>query len=173
MIHIEVWYFKMKLNFFLRWVAYQLIYIISIFVLMKSILHKIVSIAMALLLLLSTMSWKVEKHYCMGRLMDVTLFSDVQSCGMETEALNVLNNNNLNETEKSCCEEQIAFVEGQNHLKVSLDDLQNSASVFLIAYTYTSLQLYADLFELPTTFDEYPPPLLVKNIHLLDEVFLI
>jgi len=43
---------------------------------MKEVFHKIASITMAFLLLLSTVSWKVEKHYCMGRLMDMTLVAE-------------------------------------------------------------------------------------------------
>ncbi len=135
--------------------------------------QKIVSITMAILLLLSTVSWKVEKHYCMGRLMDVALFSNVETCGMGVDSLDVSKKNNFSETEKSCCEEQVAYVEGQNDLKVTIDDLDNSTSIFLIAYTYSSILQYENLFKLPGSFDSYPPPEIVKNIHLLDEVFLI
>ena len=41
---------------------------------------------MALLVLVSTVSWTVDKHLCMGRVMDISFFADAESCGMEKAA---------------------------------------------------------------------------------------
>ncbi|WP_235856455.1 HYC_CC_PP family protein [Flagellimonas oceanensis] len=41
---------------------------------MKQFFHQIVSSLMALLVLASTVSWTVDKHICMGRVMDISLF---------------------------------------------------------------------------------------------------
>ena len=38
---------------------------------------------MAVMLLLSTTSWTVGKHYCMGLLVDISLFAQAENCGME------------------------------------------------------------------------------------------
>jgi hypothetical protein len=46
----------------------------------KKALHKTLSLVMAMLLLLSTVSWTIEKHTCMGRVMDVALFAKAQDC---------------------------------------------------------------------------------------------
>ena len=126
---------------------------------------------MALLLLLSTVSWKVEKHYCMGRLMDVALFTDVDTCGMDMSMS--MDSENLGETEYSCCDDEVVFVEGQNDLKISFNDLDVEQQSFLVAFTHTYLHSLQDVKEQPVPHEKYPPLILVKDIQLLDEVFLI
>ncbi|MFS4494381.1 HYC_CC_PP family protein [Maribacter sp. 2308TA10-17] len=138
---------------------------------MQEVLHKITSITMALLLLLSTVSWKVEKHYCMGRLMDVALFTDVDTCGMDMSMSET--EENLAETENSCCDDEVVFVEGQDDLKISFNDLDIKQQSFLVAFTITYLLSLQDVKEQPVPHEQYPPPILVKDIQLLDEVFLI
>lgn len=126
---------------------------------------------MALLLLLSTTSWKVEKHYCMGRLMNVALFTDVETCGMDMSAS--MAGENLGEAKNSCCDDEVVFVDGQDDLKISFNDLNVEQQSFLIALSYTYFSVLHDLKEQPVPHERYPPPILVKNIQLLDEAFLI
>lgn len=126
---------------------------------------------MALLLLLSTTSWKVEKHYCMGRLMDVALFTDAETCGMDMSAVMV--DENADETKNSCCDDEVIFVDGQDDLQLSFNDLDIDKQFFLIAVTHSYLGIFQDLTLQSVPHEEYPPPLLVKDIQLLDEVYLI
>lgn len=138
---------------------------------MKAVLHKIASIAMALLLLLSTTSWKVEKHYCMGRLINVALFVHVDDCGMDMDLLRStepkLDNKN------SCCDDRVILIEGQDDLKISFHDLDVKGQTFLIALSYTFSDSGVILGHQAVAQSIYPPPILVKDIQLLDEVFLI
>jgi hypothetical protein len=138
---------------------------------MKSIIHKMTSLLMTILLLLSTTSWKVEKHYCMGHLMDVALFTDVDTCGMNMSTVDTTEA--LNKSENSCCNDEIIFVEGQDDLKLSFNDLDTDQQSFLIAFKYS----YSHIFQAQTDqfvpHDQYPPPILVKDIQLFDEVYLI
>ena len=46
----------------------------------KQWLHKVFSISMALLVLFSTISFTVEKHYCGDFLIDTDVFSQVKKC---------------------------------------------------------------------------------------------
>jgi len=138
---------------------------------MKEAFHKITSIVMALLLLLSTISWKVEKHYCMGRLMDVALFTDVETCGMDMA--DVMDAADFGKTKPSCCDNEVIFVDGQDDLKISFNDLEFQNQSFLVGLLYSYLSIAQDLKEQPVPNEQYPPPKLVKDIQLLDEVFLI
>ena len=138
---------------------------------MKEVLHKIFSITMARLLLLSTISWKVEKHYCMGRLMDVALFVDVANCGMDMASMD---DGALDGIEKkSCCDDEVFVVDGQDDLKLSFNNLDTKQQFFLIAHTYLYLRIFKIQKEQPVPNEKYPPPLLVKDIHSLDQVYLI
>lgn len=138
---------------------------------MKEVFHKIVSIAMAVLLLLSTISWKVEKHYCMGRLMDVALFTNVDTCGMDMSVSQ--DNQDVEKAINSCCDDQVILVDGQDDLQLSFNDLDFEQQSFLLAYSYFYNHLFQVQEEQEVLNEHYPPPILVKDIQLLDEVYLI
>ncbi len=139
---------------------------------MKVVLHKIGSIALAFLLLASTTSWAVGKHYCMGRVMDVSFFAHADDCGMDMDMPS--GDDSEMEASDSCCSDKIVHIQGQDDLKASsfaeigLDQLH-----FLLAVTHFQTFLSSETKEQPVPHDQYPPPILVKDIHLLDQVFLI
>lgn len=124
---------------------------------------------MALLVLLSTISWSVDKHLCMGRVMDISFFSHADDCGMKM-ALSLLEE----DTEKpGCCDDESFVLEGQDDLKLTWSDLDLEQQSFLVAFSTSYLDLFVPLEELPVPHEEYPPPILVRDIHVLDQVFLI
>lgn len=126
---------------------------------------------MAFLVLLSTISWKVEKHYCMGRLMDMALFLEVDDCGMGMEGLEL--EEDAKEAKDSCCNDEVIFLEGQDTLTASFEDLEYEQQVFLTVFTHA----YRSIFEVPISsfvpHEHYPPPQLTEDIKLLYQVFLI
>lgn len=138
---------------------------------MKAVLHKIASMAMALLLLLSTTSWKVEKHYCMGRLINVALFVHVDDCGMGMDLIR--NTDSKLQTKNSCCDDKVVLIEGQDDLKISFNDLDVNGQTYFISQNYTFGDRGLILEHKAVSQKTYPPPILVKDIQLLDEVFLI
>ncbi|MBM1104673.1 hypothetical protein JQC67_00850 [Aurantibacter crassamenti] len=125
---------------------------------------------MAMLLLASTVSWTVSKHYCMGRLMDVALFTHAEDCGMQ-----MLNSDSSTPiaNEDSCCANDFIIVTGQDELTITFNDLKLDQQYFLVSLVQSYINiLYGDT-ELSVPINHYPPPLLVKNLQLLDEVYLI
>ena len=125
---------------------------------------------MALLLLASTTSWKVEKHFCMGHLVDMAFFVDAQDCGMEMAS------ETTSETtidKKSCCDDEVFAIEGQNDVKPSFNDIDLEQQLFLVAYSYTYLGLFEPKETHVIPHKQYIPPKIIKDIQLLDDVFLI
>jgi hypothetical protein len=127
---------------------------------------------MAVLLLASTTSWTVDKHYCMGHLQDVALFANAESCGMAMDAPEDLA---FSDTPDSCCKDVVVFINGQNDLKQVTNDVGIGHQSFWFdnPFTYTYGSLIPPVGQRMVTQKHYPPPLLVKNIQLLDQVFLI
>ena len=123
---------------------------------------------MALLLLLSTVSWTVNTHKCMGRTMDVAVFSKAKGCGME-EALLAIEASE----ENHCCDNESFTVKGQDDLRLSLSDISFDQQLFLVAYATSFFYLKDNTEKNLLSDDCYPPPPLIKDIQLLDEVFLI
>ncbi|MFD2099696.1 HYC_CC_PP family protein [Flagellimonas iocasae] len=128
---------------------------------MKQIFHQIVSTVMALLVLASTVSWTVDKHLCMGRVMDISLFSHADDCGMSQDM------------EKSCCDDESFTIKGQDNLKVTFDDFSLDQQVFLVSFVQTYFQLFEIDSEESNLFNEYNPPPLIRDVQVLDQTFLI
>lgn len=120
---------------------------------------------MALLVLFSTMSFTVDKHFCGEILVDQAVFSEAKTCGMHSDM--------PASAEDECCDEEKIFVEGQKELKISFDDLDLEKQVFLASFTWSYSELFEGEAQAETPFFHYEPPLLVYDIHLLDETFLI
>ncbi|KAA5826289.1 hypothetical protein FPF71_05595 [Algibacter amylolyticus] len=131
----------------------------------KVLLHKSFSALMALLVLFSTVSFTIEKHFCGDVLVDVSMFADAEKC--EMEALEVL-------LKKTCCKDEIDVFKGQDELTVStFEDLDFEKQQFLAAFTYSYIDCFASLPKQTIPHKDYSPPNLVTDIQVLDQVFII
>ena len=135
----------------------------------KIFLHKTFSVTLACLVLFSTLSFTVEKHYCGDKLIDVAIFSKVDSCVPEMELVTI------NTVEKKhCCKDEIQIFKGQDKLnKTSFEDLHFDHQFYLSAFTYSYMNLFEGLPELVIPHKNYTPPNLVADIQVLDQVFII
>lgn len=138
---------------------------------MKNIFNKISSFSMALLVLLSTLSLTVESHYCGDVLVDSSFFGSVESCGMEVEQEPTSSDCNI--TKKNCCSDEQLVVNGQNELKISFDKLTFEQQVFVASIVYSYINLFEGTEESVTSFRDYSPPPLVRDVQVLDQTFLI
>ena len=135
---------------------------------MKSTAHKIVSPFLALLVLLSTVSWTVDKHLCMGRVMDTSFFIPAKDCGIEM-AMKVLEK----DVENHCCDDESFTLEGQGDLKLSWEQLSLETQLFVVSFLQSSFQVNL-LPEKNTILEQiHPPPLIVEDLNLVYKVFLI
>ena len=134
----------------------------------KKISHKMFSVSMALLVLLSTVSFTMEKHFCGDTLIDVAIFSKVNSCGMDMESDSQISD------KKSCCKDELEIVKGQDKLKkVSFEDLNLDNQFFLPTIVYSFTNLFKGLPRQIVPHKNYSPPNLVVDIHVLEQVFII
>ncbi|MUP43008.1 HYC_CC_PP family protein [Christiangramia aestuarii] len=130
---------------------------------MKKAFQHILSLSMAFLVMLSTMSFTVDKHFCGSHLVDKAVFSKAKTCGMQMSA----------EAENHCCTNEKVSVEGQDELKISFDSFDFHQQLFITTFTYTYFELFESLPKQVIPFKDYSPPLLVTDIQLEDQVFLI
>ncbi len=130
---------------------------------MKKAFQHILSLTMAFLVMLSTMSFTVDKHFCGSHLVDKAVFSKAKTCGMQ-----------MNSTAEShCCTNEKVSVEGQDELKISFDSFDFQQQLFITTFTYAYFDLFESLPKQIIPFKDYSPPLLVTDIQLEDQVFLI
>ena len=126
---------------------------------------------MVFLLLVSTTSWKVEKHYCLGHVMDISFFTPAEDCGMETGTS--ADDNSIFQSEDSCCSDVTILMQGQDDLSISYNDFSIAHPLFFVVFTYSYFNIAAPEEVQPIKHHHYPPPIIVKDIQLLDETFLI
>jgi len=133
---------------------------------MKKTIRKISAFLMAIVVLLSTMSFTVSMHYCQGELVDTAIFQKAHSCGMEMGDDSTMKKN-------GCCDDKEIKIEGQDELKLPVAELNFDEQVFILSYVHSYLELVQTTEERKNTFFDYPPPFIVRQIFKLDESYLI
>ena len=124
---------------------------------------------MAMLVLCSTVSFTVEKHFCGDILVDVSVFTEVEKCAMEDfekeqEAI----------TKIACCKDTIDVFEGQDELIIkSYSDLEFEKKLFIASYICSYINFFEGLPQQVIPHRDYSPPNLVEDLILMDQVFLI
>lgn len=134
---------------------------------MKKYITKITSIALALFVLFSTLSFTVEKHYCGDFLVDVSFTGETVTCGMEM--------NMVSETKmKNCCKDEVQKVEGQDELQIQkIEQLSFEKQQFLAAYFLSFKELWVKKASNSVFYKDFSPPDLLKDYQVLHQTFLI
>ncbi|WP_417873456.1 HYC_CC_PP family protein [Xanthomarina gelatinilytica] len=137
---------------------------------MKQITHKILAFAMAFVVLFSITSFALNMHYCGDTLVETAIFHKAKGCGMEMEKPST---EGCSITKKNCCDDEQLTIEGQDELQLQVDKITFEQQVFLASFVYTYINLFEGLDKNVSSFEEYKPPLVVKQIFKIDETYLI
>ncbi len=142
---------------------------------MKKAIHKATSILMALVVLFSTMSFTLSSHYCGDSLVDSSIFSNLKSCGMESEmqSTDSLKSDDCSIAKKNCCSEETEIIKGQDKLQLTFEKASFDQQVFVAIFLHTYNNLFELSDEVAHSLSIYPPPIIVKQIFKLDETYLI
>jgi len=128
---------------------------------MQRIGLQIFSWAMSLLVLVSTVSWTIDQHICMGRVVSTAVFSEAAGCGMA-----------MSEDNK-CCDHKTDTLKGQDDLKHS-EIIIDFAPVAIVAdpFVLSIVNPTEITTEVPSIFRFHPPDS-PERLHLMFQVFLI
>jgi len=140
---------------------------------MKQIFNKILAILMSFVVLFSTMSFTISEHYCGGDLVNTAMFFEADSCEMEMEMDMSSSTEDCNFEKEDCCKDINKIVEGQNELNIQVVNLDFEQQSFIASFIYSYINLFEGLDKNVVPFKNYSPPLIVKDIQVLDQVFLI
>ena len=136
---------------------------------MKQLIHNFFSGLLAIIVLLSTLSFTVDSHYCGERLVDVAVFSEVRGCGMEME--NEMSDE-VSFSKKPCCKNETSIVEGNSIDQQVLKNLKLQQIDFVTAFVVSYNNLFLDNTQTSLLY-LYKPPLIHKDIILLFDNFRI
>ncbi len=125
---------------------------------------------MTFVVLFSTMSFTVNMHYCGDTLVESAIFQKAKGCGMEMEKPST---ESCSITKKNCCDDKQLAIEGQDELQLQLDKITFEQQVFIASLVYTYINLFEGLDNNVSSYEEYKPPLVVRQIFKIDETYLI
>jgi len=135
------------------------------------LLHKTLAVGLALLVLISTVSFTINSHYCGDTLVDTAIFKEAQACGMELQSNSASSECSI--MKKNCCSNEKLLIEGQDELKISFDKLSIDQQFFIASFVSSYINLFEGLEENVTSFQEYEPPPVIRQIYKIDETYLI
>lgn len=139
---------------------------------MRKVFSKIVAITLAFVVLFSTVSFSVGKHFCGDILVDVSLFKEASSCGMEMGATST---SGCETVKMNCCKDVQVIIEGQENLKdTPVNNSLTPVQIYaMVGFVYESLKRFDPEAPKVIVLEEYIPPLLMKDLQVQHQTFLI
>lgn len=137
---------------------------------MKSIFTKILSIILAFVLLFGTTSFSVDFHYCGEKLINISFTGKAEHC---SNLLKEMPPKKCNMMDKSCCSDKKMVKEGIDNLQQVLFELDSNTFTFINVFFDSYINLFEGLEEHFIPFEKYTPPIILKDIQVLHETFLI
>lgn len=144
---------------------------------------RILNIALALLVFISSSGFVVNKHYCRNELKDVAIFVRAESCHIKTKVqkmpaacpMHLAKGCEMPEQqdERDCCDDESEFV------KLEQDQQVQSLTVDLLKHPVTLVAIFVALkLQLPSqdartiSYLNYKPPLIVCDLSVSLQTFL-
>lgn len=134
------------------------------------VFNKCTGIILAVLVLCSTMSFTVHKHFCGPFLKDISVIIPSHGCGMETGDTK---DSCAVSLEKSCCNDIIELVKGQDDLKLTWDSIDLEQQQFITLFTHSYLYSITGDDIVESSFTAYSPPLVTQDIPVLHQALLL
>lgn len=139
---------------------------------MKTFIYKISSVLLAFVVLLSTVSFTVEKHYCKGHLVDVSYFGNANDCSSLDEDADHCEKGDR--CHKNCCKDEIKHLENQQDLQQSsIKKLSLDNQTLIVAFVLVKTGFFEWFDTQYVSALAYKPPKITSKLHILHEVYLI
>lgn len=134
---------------------------------MKQRFIKITSFTLSFLVLFSTLSFTVEKHFCGEFLMDVSFTGDAADCGMDMEKV-------TSAKKKGCCKDEVHQIEGQDELQqFSYSDFDLEKQQFVVAFYHSYQELFVQKITQNSFYKDFSPPDIPIDYQVLYQTFII
>ncbi len=138
---------------------------------MKEFSHKILAILMSFVVLFSTTSFAITKHFCGDTLIDTAVFNKAETCGMEMDLASTVEGCSV--IKENCCNDQQILIDGQDEVQIQFDKISFEQKVFIASFIYSYVNLFEGLDKNVSSFEEYAPPIVTNQIYKIDESYLI
>lgn len=137
---------------------------------MKTFITKISATILSLVVLFSSMSFTIDKHYCGETLVDVSYFGEADNC---CKGEMKMNSDASKEKKKKCCKNETILIESSTFDKEKLITLQSIDFDFVFSYAHSYINLYQNILLEKEYYKDFSPPDVEQNIQVLHQTFLI
>ena len=132
------------------------------------ICHKLMVSVLALLVLVITNSFAIEKHFCGDNLITSSVFAELEKCS------GCLDPDDVTNIIDHCCKDVIDVQEGQDATTVKkIDDLDVGQQVFLVAFGNAFFSLFQPDSKRPENSLHYDPPTISFDLQSCYQIYLI
>jgi hypothetical protein len=138
---------------------------------MKEFSHKILAVLMSFVVLFSTTSFAITKHYCGDTLIDTAVFNKAETCGMEMDLDSTVEGCSV--IKENCCNDEQILIDGQDEVQIQFDKISFEQKVFIASFIYSYVNLFEGLEKNVSSFEEYVSPIVTNQIYKIDESYLI
>lgn len=148
----------------------------------KSGILRFISLTLSMVMLVTSVGFAVDMHYCKGELKSFSFVGKAKTCHeMMTTApacpmhakMAKDENGTCSSDKKNCCENEVIYVQSdQDQMPGFSLVLDKSVQQFVVAFVFGFLQ--SDFTQLDTiSGQDYQPPLLLRDIPVLIQSFLL
>lgn len=131
----------------------------------------IASILLSGLVLLTSMSFGVNFHYCQGEMKSFALFSEAKAC--DHKAVAACPMHQTMQEKRGCCDDESKIVQGQEHqVSIAKDVVKDLAPVAFEAPVFENVHQLSFKKATPHKFLNLKPPLIGKHVRVLVQSFL-
>lgn len=124
---------------------------------------------MVAILLLSTTSFSIYKHFCGDNLVAISTEKVDSCCDSEIN----IKSNKLNFSEKDCCKNETSYKDIQIFDTTNSVKITKSQSLFLTSLYYNFIEKSTYVNTTKNYYKDFSPPKLVSNKQVLFQTFLI
>ena len=109
---------------------------------MKEFIKKISVTILSLIVLMSSMSFTIDKHFCGETLVDVSFFGEAGGCGMEGMKMN---SEVAKVKKKKCCKNVTETIESSTFDKEKIINVKASSIAFAIFFLESYINNYQNV----------------------------
>lgn len=145
--------------------------------------YRLVAFGLALLVLMTSVGWVVDMHYCAGQLKSVNWLGKAKSCHQKAQAKpekrcphhqKMMMDEGYSSGEKKCCKNKTFYFHADQDTDIPASEfmMEKQAQHFLLAYFIAfgpSLTIERDI----PAYTHYRPPLISRDIPVLVQSFLL
>lgn len=133
---------------------------------------KISALFFSTVVLLASTSFTTQMHFCCGNLISIAIDKEAQPCSEKVHEVDHACNKCTIES-RDCCADKSILKSGNSAILSDTIEPGISSLIFLNAFYSSYLIIIEGLDRNAVPFEGYRPPLILKDILVLHEVFLI